>query len=46
MARVTHRGWTAPATPAAAPVLAEAARGLTVTDRAVLRDGILSLIHI
>lgn len=40
MARVTHRGWTSPATPAALPDPAEAAHGLTVTDRAVLRDGV------
>jgi len=37
---VTHRGWSAPATPTAMPAPGEEARGLSVTDRAVLRDGV------
>ncbi|WP_298945193.1 beta-galactosidase [uncultured Microbacterium sp.] len=37
---VRHRGWTSPAGLAAMPAPGEAARGLTVTDRAVLRDGV------
>lgn len=40
MLSVTHRGWPQPATPARMPIAAEAARGLTLTDRAVRRDGV------
>ena len=42
MALLTTRpqGWVAPAALAPMPVEAEAARGITVTDRAVLRDGV------
>lgn len=36
---VRHRPWPAPASPAALPIASEAARGLTLTDRAVLRGG-------
>lgn len=37
---VRHRGWTAPETRSPLPEPDEAALGITVTDRAVLRDGI------
>ncbi|MFD5213630.1 beta-galactosidase [Microbacterium sp. NPDC058345] len=37
---VRHRGWPAPASPSALPEPAEAARGITMTDRAVLRHGV------
>lgn len=37
---VRHRGWPADASPSALPEPAEAALGVTVTDRAVLRDGV------
>ncbi|MGQ7311141.1 beta-galactosidase [Microbacterium arabinogalactanolyticum] len=37
---VRHRGWPADASPSALPEPAEAALGITVTDRAVLRDGV------
>lgn len=37
---VRHRAWPAPETPAALPTAGEHGRGLTLTDRAVLRDGI------
>ncbi|HYP74108.1 MAG TPA: beta-galactosidase [Microbacterium sp.] len=40
MARVTHRGWPQPPVPAAQPAPGDAARGITVTDRAVLRGGV------
>lgn len=37
---VRHRGWPADASPSALPDPAEAALGIAVTDRAVLRDGV------
>ncbi|MGN7978144.1 beta-galactosidase [Microbacterium sp. 22195] len=37
---VRHRGWPAEASPSALPDPAEAALGIAVTDRAVLRDGV------
>jgi len=37
---VTHRGWAAAASASPLPEPAEAARGIAVTDRAVLRDGV------
>ncbi|GAA2860091.1 hypothetical protein MIAR_21640 [Microbacterium arabinogalactanolyticum] len=37
---VRHRGWPVDASPSALPEPAEAALGITVTDRAVLRDGV------
>lgn len=36
---VQHRGWPTPERPARLPIAAEAAGGLTVTDRALRRDG-------
>lgn len=40
MRTVHHRGWAGPPAPTPLPAPAEAARGLVVTDRAVLRDGV------
>ncbi|SFI47436.1 MULTISPECIES: beta-galactosidase [Microbacterium] len=40
MRTVHHRGWAGPPAPTPLPAPAEAARGLAVTDRAVLRDGV------
>ncbi len=40
MLTVRHRGWAHPAAPTPMPTAGEAARGLTGTDRAVLRDGV------
>jgi len=37
---IRHRAWPAPETPAALPAPGEHGRGLTLTDRAVLRHGI------
>lgn len=37
---VKHRGWAAPASASPLPEPAETALGITVTDRAVLRDGV------
>ncbi|GAA3908325.1 beta-galactosidase [Microbacterium invictum] len=40
MPTVSHHGWSQPAVPAPMPAAGEAARGLTVTDRALLRGGV------
>ncbi|WP_425838292.1 beta-galactosidase [Microbacterium sp. PA5] len=37
---VRHRAWSAPETTAALPTAGEHGRGLTLTDRAVFRDGV------
>lgn len=40
MLTVHHRGWTGPPAATPLPAAGEAARGLAITDRAVLRDGV------